>query len=150
MRIDELKRIAKENRYEFKDEDGRIEISKKENHVANIVTISKIELNVLWISNTYCNYKDFNMIKAAVEFSETPPEDREVEKKFLIQHKYLVSKAFYPVCMVWHKLKDVYRPINCRVDNHIYKAQFTLKEIEEIKIKLDTDLKDFELVEVQE
>ncbi len=84
------------------------------------------------------------------QYACTPIEDREEEKKFLIQHKYLVSKSFYPVCMTWHKLKDVYRPINCRVDNHIYKAQFTLKEVEDIKIKLNTDLADFELIEVEE
>lgn len=62
------------------------------------------------------------LYKLCFEYTSTPVEDREEEKKFLIQHKYLVSKSFYPVCMTWHKLKDVYRPINCRVDNHIYKA----------------------------
>lgn len=90
------------------------------------------------------------LLELCVEYASTPIEDREKEKKFLIRHKYLVSKNFYPVCMVWHKLKDVYRPINCRVDNHIYQAQFTLKEVEDIKVKLDTDLADFELVEVEE
>ncbi len=90
------------------------------------------------------------LYKVCFEYASTPVEDREEEKKFLIQHKYLVSKSFYPVCMTWHKLKDVYRPINCRVDNHIYKAQFTLKEVEDIKIKLNTDLADFELIEVKE
>ena len=90
------------------------------------------------------------LYKLCFEYANTPVEDREEEKKFLIQHKYLVSKSFYPVCMTWHKLKDVYRPINCRVDNHIYKAQFTFKEYEEIKKKLNTDLADFELVEVED
>lgn len=94
---------------------------------------------------------DFDeLYKVCFEYASTPVEDREEEKKFLIQHKYLVSKSFYPVCMTWHKLKDVYRPINCRVDNHIYKAQFTLKEVENIKVKLNTDLADFELVEVED
>lgn len=90
------------------------------------------------------------LYKLCFEYANTPVMDREEEKKFLIQHKYLVSKSFYPVCMVWHKLKDVYRPINCKVDNHIYKAQFTLNEVEDIKIKLKTDLADYELVEVEE
>lgn len=90
------------------------------------------------------------LYKLCFEYANTPVMDREEEKKFLIQHKYLVSKSFYPVCMVWHKLKDVYRPINCKVDNHIYKAQFTLNEVEDIKIKLKTDLADFELIEVKE
>lgn len=149
MRIDELKRIAKENDYEYSELEDMYKFTKQ--HRNNFISISKNKEKRIWITTPIiCDEKDFNMTKAAVEFSETPPEDREVEKKFLIQHKYLVSKAFYPVCMVWHKLKDVYRPINCRVDNHIYKAQFTLKEIEEIKKKFDTDLKDFELVEVEE
>lgn len=60
----------------------------------------------------------------------------------------MVSKNLLPVNLVWNKLKDVYRSINLKVDNHIYQAQFTFKEYEEIKKKLNTDLKDFELVEV--
>lgn len=85
-----------------------------------------------------------------VEYTSTPVEDREEEEKFLIQHKYLVSKNLLPVNLVWNKLKDVYRSINLKVDNHIYQAQFTLKEVEDIKIKLNTDLADFELVEVKD
>lgn len=91
--------------------------------------------------------KLFNLL---VEYARTPIEDREEVKKFWIQHNYLVSKASNPVFMVRNKLKDVYRPINCRVDNPTYQAQFTLKEIEDIKKKLDTDLADFELVEVED
>lgn len=83
-----------------------------------------------------------------VEYAKTPIEDREEEKKFWIQHKFMVSKNLLPVNLVWNKLKDVYRSINLKVDNHIYQAQFTFKEYEEIKKKLNTDLKDFELVEV--
>lgn len=100
-------------------------------------------------SSYLCGYDVEELYKLCFEYANTPVMDREEEKKFLIQHKYLVSKSFYPLCMVWHKIKDVYRPINCRVDNHIYKAQFTLKEVEDIKIKLNTDLADFELVEVE-
>ena len=85
-----------------------------------------------------------------VEYTSTPPEDREEEKKFLIQHKYLVSKNLLPVNLAWNKLKDVYRSINLKVDNHIYQAQFTFKEYEEIKKKLNTDLADYELVEVED
>ena len=85
-----------------------------------------------------------------VEYAKTPIKDREEEKKFLIQHKYLVSKNLLPVNLTWNKLKDVYRSINLKVDNHIYQAQFTFKEYEEIKKKLNTDLADYELVEVED
>lgn len=128
------------------------QIINKENSVVAIV-----DKNVLFKFSTDFNDWDYildddkdKLLSLIVEFASTPNEDREKEEKFLIQHKYLVSKSFYPVCMTWHKLKDVYRPINCRVDNHIYKTQFTLKEVEDIKIKLNTDLADYELIEVEE
>lgn len=90
------------------------------------------------------------LYKLCFEYACTPVEDREEEKKFLIQHKYLVSKAICPVNLARNKGKSVYRLINCKVDNLVYQTQFTDKEIEDIKIKLNTDLADFELVEVEE
>ena len=85
-----------------------------------------------------------------IEYSKTPIGDREEEKKFLIKHKYLVSKAICQVNLAKNKEKNVYRVINCKVDNLVYQVQFTLNEIEEIKQKLNTDLADFELVEVED
>ena len=76
--------------------------------------------------------------------------DRNEEKKFLIKHKYLVSKANCQVNLAKNKEKNVYRVINCKVDNLVYQVQFTKKEIEEIKEKFNTNLEDFELVEVEE
>lgn len=90
------------------------------------------------------------LYKLCFEYTSTPVEDREEEKKFLIQHKYLVSKAICPVNLARNKGESVYRLINCKVDNLVYQVQFTLKEIEKIKEKFDTDLNDFEIVEVEE
>ena len=90
------------------------------------------------------------LYKLCFEYANTPVMDRNEEKKFLIKHKYLVSKNLLPVNLAWNKLKDVYRSINLKVDNHIYQAQFTFKEYEEIKKKLNTDLADSELVEVED
>lgn len=89
------------------------------------------------------------LYKVCFEYANTPVEDREEEKKFLIKHKYLVSKANCQVNLAKNKEKNVYRVINCKVDNLVYQVQFTLNEIEEIKQKLNTDLADFELVEVK-
>ena len=90
------------------------------------------------------------LYKLCFEYTSTPVEDREEEKKFLIQHKYLVSKAICQVNLAKNKEKNVYRLINCKIDNLVYQVQFTLNEIEEIKEKLNTDLSDFEMVEVEE
>lgn len=85
-----------------------------------------------------------------VEYAKTPIKDREEEKKFLIKHKYLVSKAICQVNLARNKEKNVYRVINCKVDNLVYQVEFTKKEIEELKEKFNTDLSDFELVEVED
>lgn len=90
------------------------------------------------------------LLELCVEYASTPIEDREEEKRFLVQHKFLVSVGSNPVNLVKYKNKNNYRVIRCLLDNQFYQARFTLKEVEEIKKKFDTDLKDFELVEVEE
>lgn len=111
MRIDELKRIANENDYEFENSCARIILTREWEDGLHEITINKILRCRLWISmSDECFDKDYRMIKASIEFAGTDPEDREEEKYYLVK--------------------------------------FSEKEIEEIKKKFDTDLKDFELVEV--
>lgn len=88
------------------------------------------------------------LYKLCFEYANTPVMDREEEKKFLIKHKYLVSKANCQVNLAKNKEKNVYRVINCKNDNLVYQTQFTFNEIEKIKEELNTDLKDFEIIEV--
>lgn len=90
------------------------------------------------------------LYKLCFEYASTPVGDREEEKKFLIKHKYLVSKANCQVNLAKNKEKNVYRVINCKNDNLVYQTQFTFNEIEKIKEELNTDLSDFELIEVEE
>lgn len=102
----------------------------------------------LWIKNIfYCGDEDFNMIKASVEFAETPIEDREEEKEFYLKHRwikgcvimYLYRNTLNGYCYLGDKKCRPYR-----------QKRFTLKEIDEIKEKYNTDLKDFEMIEVEE
>lgn len=87
------------------------------------------------------------MIKAAVEFAETPIEDREEEKKFYLEHRYFRfddgSNKYLGIDLARYKA-DLYSKITYRWVNN----QFTKKEIEEIKEKFNTDLADFKEVEV--
>lgn len=82
MKIDELKRIAKENEYTIKKYDG-FKVYKlvrkvgEYNVVVNSISIDADIRNLLFLNTIYCDEKDLNMIKAAVEFAETPIEDRE-------------------------------------------------------------------------
>lgn len=87
MRIDELKRIAKENDYEY-TKYSITHIFTREN-IDNYIRINSMFENGIWISITdWCDGKDFNMLKAAVEFAETPPEDRE-EESFLTTKEFI-------------------------------------------------------------
>lgn len=82
MKTKELKRIAKENDYELKEEKEieQITLERKvtfDGFISNVITISSAMKNLIFIKSKHCDDKDFNMIKAAVEFAETPIEDRE-------------------------------------------------------------------------
>lgn len=152
MKTKEFIKKVEELGYSFSSSYYCWEIRNKKNHL--IAVVSKDVLYKISTDSAYWDVipdEDKNkLLELIVEFANTPVMDREEEKKFLIKHKYLVSKNLLPVNLAWNKLKDVYRSINLKVDNHIYQAQFTFKEYEEIKKKLNTDLADFELVEVED
>ena len=83
MRIDELKKIAKENDYKLEKLNDRKEIILTrrvsiDGFLANFITISLDFENQIWIKNINCSKKDLNMIKAAIEFAETPISDRKI------------------------------------------------------------------------
>jgi len=84
MTIDELKRIAEENDYELSDSLGKYRLTHK--YCENHIVINEICANRLWISIPMtCDDRDFNMIKAAVKFAETPPDEREEETYYLVK-----------------------------------------------------------------
>lgn len=146
MKIKELKRIAKENDYTLSRPFGDFTFIKKGGE--NYINISGDAKNRIWLSIEYnCDEKDFNMIKAAVEFAETPIEEREAPKKYYLRHR-------------WMKEED-YNYLSLYLEDNTYflddiegfnwtENKFTLEEIEEIKEKYDTKLEDFEIVEVEE
>lgn len=154
MKIDELKRIAKENEYTIKkyDEFKVYKLVRKVgeyNVVVNSISIDADIRNLLFLNTIYCDEKDLNMIKAAIKFAETPIDEREEKKKFYLRHKWIFDKDFYIYLRKtsYDDKEMSLGVINFRGNDGL---QFTLEEIEKIKEKFDTDLKDFELVEVEE
>ncbi len=153
MKISELKRIAKENDYELKEkkETKEITLERKVTYdglISNVITISLIIKNLIFIENEYCDDKDVKMIKAAVEFAETPIDDREEEKKFYLKHRYF--KHWDDVQYLTFDYIHNCAYLGCKLSICQAMQQFTLKEIEEIKKKFNIDLKDFEMIEVEE
>ena len=154
MRIDELKRIVRENGYKLIDDDLVIFIygysHGGSDKFKTEIRISKIRAKDITIeTGIYCEIEEFNVIKAAVKFAETPPEDREEEQKFYLRHRWITDKDFYMYLRKtsYDDKKMSFGVINFSGNDGL---KFTLKEIEEIKEKFGTDLKDFELVEVEE
>ena len=146
MKTNELRRIAEENDYVMTDLIAGLRFTKKDNE--NHITIGSKFENTIWISiQDWCFEEDFKMVKAAIEFAETPIEDREEEKKFYLRHRWLESIGNRYLIT---DLGDGYYYLDDKDDYFAGKMQFTLEEIEEIKEKLDTDLNDFELVEAKE
>lgn len=154
MKINELKRIAAENDYELKEslEYETISLARKislDGLISNYITINSNAENQVFIGNLHCDKKDLNMIKAAVEFAETPPDEREEDKKFYAKHRYFKFHNGSSKYLGMDLVKD--KPDLCsKITYKWVKNQFTLKEIEEIKERFNTDLKDFELMEVKE
>lgn len=81
-----------------------------------------------------------------IEYARTPIEEREEEKKFYLRYKWI--NADYNYLNYDHRL-NVYG-LDRILNYNWTKNRFTLEEIEEIKKKFDTDLSDFEIVEVEE
>lgn len=125
--------------------------------VHNGVTVADVDNFIpMQISTYYYEYdklcdgdreKFFDLL---VEYAKTPIEDREEEKKFYAKHRYLVQAGDYTTAFLNYATNNDRLYVYTKAQTYSVKTQFTLKEIEEIKKKLNTDLKDFELVEVEE
>nr|DAL26926.1 MAG TPA_asm: hypothetical protein [Caudoviricetes sp.] len=81
MRIDELKRIAKENDYEFNEslEYKAITLTRKisvDGFLTNQISINSNAENQVFIENIHCDEKDLNVIKASIQLVETPIPER--------------------------------------------------------------------------
>lgn len=117
-------------------------------------TIVRVYTNRMYAMNafTFINIEWRNQDKLfdlIVEYVKTPIEDREEEKKFYLWHKYF---RFYNGSRKYLGMDLLkYKPDLCsKITYRWMKNQFTEKEIDEIKEKFNTDLKDFEKTEVKE
>lgn len=90
------------------------------------------------------------LYKLCFEYACTPVEDREEEKRYYLKHRWLTEGGFYRYVKHHTKAYGKKYELASWTFGDTSDMQYTLKEIEEIKKKFDTDLKDFELVEVEE
>lgn len=101
-------------------------------------------------SNYLYGYDIDELYKLCFEYTSTPVEDREEEKRYYLRHKWIktignVLKMF----LNYYEEEDKFY-LYTKAQTPFVKTAFTEKEIEELKEKFDTDLNDFELVEVKD
>lgn len=144
MKYKELEKIAMKADYNIIDDPTTFNM--RNIYKNNEISVSKNRVNFIFINNEHCRSEDFEVIKAAVELAETPPEEREDEKKYYLRHKLLyggsVNYLNFDNSTKWWKL-------NNKSQNDYTQTQFTQEEIDGIKKGYEVDLKDFEIVEVE-
>lgn len=147
-RVEELGYLINGNYYHY------WEIKNKKNYL--IAVVSK---DVLYKISTDSGYWDGipdedknKLLGLLIEYSKTPIKDREEEKKFYLKHSWVMTEFGdeYYLCKSYNAAGDISYVFRLSYITHDETWLFTLKEIEEIKKKFDTDLADFKLVEVEE
>lgn len=83
-----------------------------------------------------------------VEYAKTPLDEREKEKKFYLRHRWLKPEPIYKNYLNHWIVTNEYW-LDCKNEIKDVQTQFTIKEIDEIKEKFNTDLCDFKRIEVE-
>ena len=122
--------------------------------VSDGLTVAVVSTDRMYAMNafTFINIEWRNQDKLfdlIVEYVKTPIEDRKEETRFYLEHRYFRfdngSKKYLGMDLVKYK-PDLYS----KITNDWIENQFTLKEIDEIKEKFNTDLGDFKKTDVEE
>lgn len=93
MKYKELQKIALKQSYEIEKNNFRtilIEEGLKGDY-KNEITISETEIGVIDICMSLLFPWDFEIVKAAMDYAETPPEEREDEKRYIIPLPHLIT-----------------------------------------------------------
>lgn len=148
MRTKEFIKKVKELGFRVQELNNIINVCNYEERVY-LVTIDKH--NQFMLDNRCKGYMDLgdydksDLLKLCYEYAKTPIEEREEPKKYYLKHKWMQIDDYNYLTV------DLDDNTCCLDDIEGFdwtKNKFTLKEIKEIKEKHNTDLSDFEIVEV--
>lgn len=152
MKTKVLKSLLEKMDYSVKRINGMIVIENEYgNAIATVEEDGAFKFSTQYFAWDFISYSEQKVILSYIMgYAATPVNEREEEKKFYLKHKWITSGGFY--MYVTHHTKpygEVYELLSWRY-GEINGMQFTLKEIEKIKKEFDTDLKDFEMIEVED
>lgn len=118
--------------------------------------VAEVYKNVMYSSSTVKTSFDklrdslkTNLYHLIRSYAETPVDERDEPKKYYLRHRYLRAKDGSEQYL-YISFGGGMPFLQKHIVTKLKKYKFTEKEIEELKDKLDTDLADFEEVEVEE
>ena len=111
------------------------------------VKIPKIACGKIILPFSVKEPEQFELIRKALELAETPLSEREDEKRYYLKHKFINNYNGLDYINLRMNEKVI---LNNHLEGEGFKTKFTKAEIEELKEKFDTDLNDFELIEVED
>ena len=152
MRTKKYKKIVEDNGYRYYENNYSITARKysEENYDIEIkvgkLRPGRLEVNI----KGFCG-DESDIILKAMELAETPLEDREVDMKSFLVHKFMRggNNLAYPGYLMQCYDVDLMYLGNDVVDGHSFsndRKTFTTEEIEKIKKENNTKLKDFYII----
>lgn len=146
MKTKEFIKAVKELGYEAVKYEERISIKYKDISIANVFTDKIYQINSNSLNKEW-GEKGGVLFALIFQYACTPIKDREEkEKEFYLKHKWIKGCA---IMYLYRNELNGYCYLGENKCRPHRQRRFTLKDIEEIKEKFNTDLNDFELIEVE-
>lgn len=133
MKTNEFIKKLNELGYNVKETEHSMIVRKEYTHLAVID-----KENIYGFKYFYHNDKD--LFKLCVDYTSTPIEEREEEKRYYL---FKFNKKFYENEYLNYNKYYKHWGLGDNVENAQYKTKFTWKEIEDIKKRFDTELCEF-------
>lgn len=144
MKYKEFRQYLKGTEFELIEDDALIQVN---TDGLGCVKIAKNTHRQIILPFAVEEPEQFELIKKSLELAETPLDEREEEKKYYLKHRFINDLTAQKYINI-----NIFGEVSIRdhLGNQYYKTKFTKAEIEELKEKFDTDLRDFELIEVED
>ena len=144
MKYSEFREYLRGTNFAREEDDAIIQVNMDD---IMCVKISKNTHRQIILPYTVEKPTEFELIRKALELAETPLDEREGEKKYYLKHRFINDYTTKKYINLFTTGKAV---LSDRREDQVFKTKFTKAEIEEFKEKFDTDLRDFEIIEVKE
>lgn len=153
MKIKEFTRKINELGFEVNVDDGIIKVVKDPFYPRVIAVISNGVEKMMNVNFYFYERLDDDtktkVFDLVTELARTPIKDREDEQRYFLKHKYLIGNEFSKKYLKYCSALD-----KCYLDNHygsaVFQTKFTLKEIQDLSVKLKSNFSDFEVIKVEE